>query len=114
MPKLNNLTTIEMDKYLRREYLPGYTGYIPQKMATCGVTVGEVNRRLVTKEKTGGIPEDAKRNVYLTAQNMKLDTESDMLKYGPRSKLGTTWIGGGNEKIYPQHIPGTFKYLQIL
>ena len=95
-----------MDKYMRREYLPGYTGYIPQKMNTYAITIGEVNRRLVTKEKEEVVQLDGKRNLYTTAADMKLDTNKDFLKYGPNSKNSVTWIGGGTEKIYPQHIPG--------
>ena len=95
-----------MDKYIKREYLPGYTGYIPQKINTYGISTGEINRRLVTKEKDGAIPSDVPRNIYQTAPHMEMDTETDNLKYGPRSKQGITWIGGGTEKVYPQHIPG--------
>jgi len=94
------------NKYLKREYLPGYTGYIPQKMSTYGVTVGEVNRRLVINEKPAEAPADVERKLYLTAKDMKIDKSQDTKKYGPNSKEATTWIGGGTEKIYPQHIPG--------
>ena len=94
------------NKYLKREYMPGYTGYVPKKMGTYGVTVGEINRRLVLKEKSSDIPEDAKRDLYITAKDMKIESEKDTQKYGPNSKNATTWIGGGTEKIYPQHIPG--------
>ncbi len=94
------------NKYLKREYLPGYTGYIPQKMCTYGITVGEINRRLVTKDAASGVPADVKRDLYLTAKDMAIDTKQDTLKYGPNSKAATTWIGGATEKIYPQHIPG--------
>lgn len=92
---------------MHRDYLPGYTGYIPQKMNTYGMTVGEINRRLVSKEKSADVPEDAKRNVYMTATQTKLDTEKDELKYGLHSRESITWIGGSTDKIYPQHIPGT-------
>ena len=98
------------NKYLKREYLPGYTGYIPQKMCTYGVTIGEVNRRLVVNEKPSEIPADAERKLYLTAKDMKIETEKDTMKYGPNSKAATTWIGGGTEKIYPQYIPGIFPF----
>ena len=94
------------NKYLKREYMPGYTGYIPKKIGTCGMTIGEINRRLVTKEKDNEVPEDVKRNIYSTAAEMQLDVNSDILKYGPNSKKSITWIGGGTEKVYPQFIPG--------
>lgn len=29
-----------MEKYYKKQYLPGYTGYIPQKYNTFGITVG--------------------------------------------------------------------------
>lgn len=97
------------NKYLNREYIPGYTGYIPQKLNTCGITVGEVNRRLVKKEKPDEIPEDAKRELYIKAKYQPIDVKKDTMKYGTHSRLATTWIGGDTEKIYPQFIPGKLK-----
>ena len=98
-------------KYLKREYLPGYTGYIPQKLNTCGLTVGEINRRLVVNERSDEIPDDAKRNLYNEAPKLPIDTKQDTMKYGAKSRLATTWIGGDTEKIYPQFIPGTLSIL---
>eukprot|EP00829_Urostomides_striatus_P007445 TRINITY_DN1835_c0_g1_i4.p1 TRINITY_DN1835_c0_g1~~TRINITY_DN1835_c0_g1_i4.p1 ORF type:complete len:296 (+),score=66.01 TRINITY_DN1835_c0_g1_i4:1-888(+) len=91
---------------MKKEYLPGYTGHIPKKMGTCGITTGEINRRLVTKEKNNDVPEDTKVNIYMTAKEMKLDSDKDELKYGANSKNAPTWIGGTTQGIYPQHIPG--------
>lgn len=91
---------------MKKEYLPGYTGHIPKKMGTCGITTGEINRRLVTKEKNNEIPEDVKVNIYTTAKDMKLNSDKDELKYGANSKNAPTWIGGTTQGIYPQHIPG--------
>ena len=38
-----------MDKYFKKQYIPGYTGYIPQKLNTFGISVGEINRQLILK-----------------------------------------------------------------
>lgn len=36
-----------MDKYYKKQYIPGYTGHISQKLNTFGISVGEINRQLV-------------------------------------------------------------------
>jgi hypothetical protein len=37
-----------MEKYFKKEYLPGYTGHVPKKMDIFGLTAGEINRTLIT------------------------------------------------------------------
>lgn len=96
------------NKYFKRDYLPGYTGYIPQKINTSGQTVGKLNSLLVKHETSDGIPDDAKRELYNDGKDIQVDEKQDTMKYGPKSKMATTWIGGDTEKIYPQHVPGTF------
>lgn len=93
-------------KYHKREYLPGYTGYIPKKINTCGQTVGKLSNLLVSPESAEDIPEDARRELYNDGKEIPVDEKQDTMKYGPKSKMATTWIGGDTEKIYPQHIPG--------
>jgi hypothetical protein len=70
------------------------------------MTTGEINRRLVTKEKSNAIPEDVQLKIYTQAKELNIDPKLEKLKYGARSKEASTWIGGATQGMYPQFIPG--------
>ncbi len=96
-----------MDKYYTRQYLPGYTGHIPDKMNQFGISAGEINRRLVTKESSE--PEQQRRGMY-TSENRKIPkSPMDQLKYGFQSRYATNWIAGPTVEYYDQHIPGKWE-----
>lgn len=39
-----------IDGYYKKEYLPGYTGHVPKKNDVFGMTAGEVNRTIISKD----------------------------------------------------------------
>ena len=97
----------------KKEYLPGYTGFVPKKNDMFGLTVGETRRQLVGEsplnalfaaEQTGfgHVETDKdKREFYSTVK------DAERRKLGNRSKEADTWIGGPTQMLYPQHVPGT-------
>jgi hypothetical protein len=97
-----------MDYFMKRQSMPGYTGHIPLKKDTFGITAGEINRQLML----GGDSADSKiyRNNYYNQEkdfdSLKTCKHDDCRKFGNRSKYASTWIGGIDQHIYPQHIPG--------
>ena len=105
-----------VEKYFTREYLPGYTGHIPKKMESFGVTAGEINRKLVLRqvavnEKRINI---RRKNLYTPDNKMAQRNKSlDHIKYGFKSRNGVNWMGGPTDNLYEQHIPGICIYIYI-
>ena len=102
----------------QKEYLPGYTGHVPKKNDVYGCTAGDINK-IITK--TGykpsnydvdiavGKPSFAKREFY--SQPPAPDKLNDALQYGNFSKHGDNWLGGPNNNVKAQHIPGYAGYV---
>lgn len=92
-----------MDRYYVSEFIPGYTGYIPQKMNTFAMTSGEINRQLLQNKK---VPQATpQEKLYYTKSVPHLLTDGDKIKYGYRSRYGISWITGPTDKVFPQQIP---------
>jgi len=82
--------------------IPGYTGHIPHKMNTFGMTVGEINRQLILKEKS-----DSNHPLsFFSSKKPVFLYNIDKRKYGFNSLKAENWIGGSTVKLFPQHIPG--------
>jgi len=92
-----------MERYYVKEYIPGYTGHIPDKMGTFAITTGEVNRQLVMN-KTKEVPVGRQ---HYTRCITHLRANGDREKYGYRSRYGVSWIAGPTNNVYTQHVPCT-------
>lgn len=85
----------------KKNYLPGYTGHVPQKNELFGCTAGDINK-IVTKtgKKPGNDdvqvaiskPYSNKNDYFVSAQTK--DDANEQIKYGNHSKNGENWIGG--------------------
>ena len=95
-----------MDKFFKKQYIPGYTGHIPHKINSFGLTVGQINKQLVLND----VPTEegiVKRNYY--SDPPIPDKKTDNLKFSNLSRYAVNWISGPTEKVFPQHIPGKIK-----
>lgn len=111
---MSTKTFINYDK----EYLPGYTGHVPKKNEIYGCTAGDINR-IITK--TGQKPSEQDIDVAVCKPHFKQtdfhvdppakDNENDQLQYGNTSLKGQNWIGGPNQNIKAQHVPGYAGYI---
>ena len=97
----------------KKEYLPGYTGFVAKKKDIYGVTVGECSRQLnhesfkytnftADNEANSGV----NRNKTLYSSKPIPADEHLNSTLGNKSKNAKTWIGGHTQNLKPQHIPG--------
>ena len=102
-----------MDKYFKKELLPGYTGHIPAKKDVFGITSGEVNRQLVLGHP--GIEKAVEGRQFYTEGKVVRGEGKDLdrLKFGLHSRDGVNWIAGPTNEIFPQHVPGTIYIYNI-
>jgi hypothetical protein len=101
-----------------KQYLPGYTGFVPRKNDVYGCTAGDINR-IITEtgykpsnydvDVTQGKPQFAQRELYSNPPTQ--DDENKTLQYGNTSKHGENWLGGPTQNIKAQHIPGYAGYI---
>lgn len=102
----------------KKDYLPGYTGFVARKKDVYGCTVGETSRQLkhesykytnftADNEAAGGIN---RNKTYYSSKPVPAD-EHLQVSLGNRSKEGMTWIGGHTQNLKPQHIPGYKGYV---
>lgn len=88
-----------------REYLPGYTGFVPTKNNLFGKTAGSINREICL---TGGNHLELDNLEINRQQKQEMATSKDINKdvYGNKSKNSVNWICGPTHEIRQQHIPG--------
>jgi hypothetical protein len=88
-----------------REYLPGYTGFVPTKNNLFGKTAGSINREICL---TGGNHLELDNLEINRLQKQELPTSKDINKdvYGNKSKNSVNWICGPTHEIRQQHVPG--------
>ena len=83
-----------------REYLPGYTGFVPTKNGLFGKTTGSINREICM---TGGNPEELDRLEMSRhkEQNSDLPTSKHINPdvYGNHSKRSVNWVCGPTHEI---------------
>jgi hypothetical protein len=90
-----------------REYLPGYTGFVPTKNSLFGKTSGSINREICA---TGGNPDEL--DILELTRHKEQITDLPTSKnintnvYGTDSKNAVNWICGPTHSIRQQHIPG--------
>lgn len=91
-----------------REYMPGYTGFVPTRRDHFGQTSAKINE---TINKTGGCLhtlDQMERERTLTLRKNELPTSREMNKevFGNRSREAVNWIGGPTHMVRRQMIPG--------
>ena len=96
-----------------KQYLPGYTGFVPRKNDVYGCTQGDINR-IITQtgykpsnydvEVTQGKPQFAQRTLYSAPPEQ--DVANKALVGSNFSAKGENWIGGPTQNLQAQHIPG--------
>lgn len=97
----------------KKDYLPGYTGFVARKKDIYGCTVGETARQLkhesykytnftADNEAESGIN---RHKAYYSSKPAPAD-EQLRNTLGNKSKEAETWIGGHTQNLQPQHIPG--------
>lgn len=101
-----------------KHYLPGYTGFVPNKNHVYGCTAGDINR-IITKsgykpsnydvETTQAKPQYATRELYSNPPAQ--DEANKQLQYGNNSRQGDNWLGGPSLNIKAQHVPGYAGYI---
>ena len=102
-------------RVFEKEYLPGYTGFVPTKNDFFGMSAGRVNQAVV---KNGGIQVEQTRpqtgtthaiGFYAatpTGRTFIVGNEPKKDVFGNRSRHATNWIGGTTHEMCLQHIPG--------
>jgi hypothetical protein len=90
-----------------RQYLPGYTGHVPNKNELFGKTAGSINADIC---QAGGQQENLGRLALKEsmADRRGLPTSSKMNKdvFGTRSKYAKNWVCGPTHDVRQQHCPG--------
>jgi|TARA_B110000503_G_C6864694_1_gene296205 hypothetical protein len=83
-----------------REYLPGYTGFVPTKNDFCGKTAGSINREICN---AGGRQENIE-SMELTrhqSNNIVLPTSKDINAdvFGNSSRHSKNWVSGPTHEV---------------
>lgn len=95
-------------KLFNKEYLPGYTGFVPTKNDHFGMTAGDVNRNIVVNGGHTGFnfPTGSTHGIRFYRQNMTPVNKPNKNVFGNWSKHAQNWIAGPTHEICMQHIPG--------
>jgi organic radical activating enzyme len=100
------LTTSGKSRRWNREYLPGYTGFVPTKNNFFGKTSGSINREVSL---TGGNPRelDLLELSKHKAQNTDLPASKEINKdvYSNLSKNSVNWVSGPTHMVRQQMVP---------
>ena len=101
---------MSLDQPYRKEYLPGYTGFVPKKNDIYGCTAGDINRIIRGEgdkpsnyevDVAVGKPGFATREFY--SKPPAKNEEGNELLYTNKSKKGDNWLGGPTQNLKAQH-----------
>lgn len=99
-------STTSRNRRWNREYLPGYTGFVPTQKAFVGKTSGQINREISL---CGGCPQqlDALELSRHKAQMAELPASKSINPdvYSMRSKDSVNWVSGPTHMVRQQHVP---------
>ena len=90
-----------------REYMPGYTGFVPTQRTFVGKTAGQINREI---QLCGGNQQELdnlelkQHQETMSDLPARKDTTPDV--YSNRSRTSVTWVGGPTHMVRRQNIPG--------
>ena len=94
-----------------KNYLPGYTGFVPSKQERFGATAGQIRNEILRDGgrspimmRTLAPREDQAKRFYSPSYVQPID--KNKIIFGNHSRYAKNWIGGPNDKITPQYIPG--------
>jgi hypothetical protein len=105
---------INKTKPYNKKYLPGYTGYVPQKHFNFAMTCGDYNRFVNRQNQegyslpTGGThqqrfyrPVTAKegKHAFEVRQNMPKSNKSNKDQYGNHSRNAVNWMAGPMHRV---------------
>ena len=84
-----------------KEYLPGYTGHVPQKDELFGMTTGEVNRFIILNNGIAGFPKPLgsthTERYYRPATTPTSKPSKDI--FGNWSRYAKNWIAGPTHQV---------------
>lgn len=94
------MSTVDQPNY-RKEYLPGYTGFVPKKNDIYGCTAGDINRIIMgngDKPSNYDVDVAVGKPSFATRVNYSAPPEKDVagqeIVYSNNSKKGENWLGG--------------------
>lgn len=103
----NSRTAVVSPRAWNKEYLPGYTGFVPSKNELFGMSQGAVSREIAM---AGGSAENLLKNMMKNRYQEHADTQDnhhhDTKIFGNRSRFESTWISGPTHELWNQRIPG--------
>lgn len=82
----------------KKEYLPGYSGHVPRKNDLFGITAGDANRILITRQgadrffASGGQRPTNWEKPNMRTMSQGANLRADALKYTNWSKNAINWI----------------------
>ena len=109
---------MSLEQPYKKEYLPGYTGFVPKKNDIYGCTAGDINKIIRGEgnkpsnydvDVAVGKPGFATREFY--SKPPTKDATGEGLVYTNNSKKGDNWLGGPTQNLKAQHIPGYAGYV---
>ena len=90
----------------KKEYLPGYTGFVPTKNDRFGMTSGDINKLIVREEGNTNLIRRDLADPYQAKKNRVPAERPNKEIYGNWSKYAGNWISGPTHEIRMQHVPG--------
>ena len=83
----------------RKEYLPGYTGFVPTKNDKFGMTSGDINKIIVKEEGNTSLIRKDLADPYSSMRNRIAKPASNKEIYGNWSKYAANWVCGPTHQI---------------
>lgn len=91
-----------------KEYLPGYTGFVPKKNDMFGMTAGDINRKIIDGGSSASLfyPVGSTHALRFYKQGQTPLQKQNKDIFGNWSKTGKNWICGPTHEVSLQHVPG--------
>jgi len=96
------------DKPYKKEYLPGYTGFVPQKNEMFGMTAGDINRQIIDGGRSATLhyPTGSTHAKRFYRVNYTPANKPNKDIFGNWSRYARNWIAGPTHEVCLQHVPG--------
>ena len=88
-------------KPFRKEYLPGYTGFVPNKSDLFGMTAGDINRKIIDGGASATLhyPTGSTHAVRFYRETQTPQNKQNKIIYGNWSRYARNWISGPNHEV---------------